>query len=59
MLNAFRGKLLHPNADEPQPKGECGRWRMRHVEAANPSLTVGSLNLVPEFSATFETNLMM
>ena len=27
---------------------------MRRVEAANPSLTVGALNLVPEFSATFE-----
>ncbi len=32
---------------------------MRRVEAANPSLTVGPPNLVPEFSATFDTNLMM
>ena len=32
---------------------------MKRVEAANPSLTVGALNLVPEFSATFDTNLMM
>ena len=32
---------------------------MRRVEAANPSLTVGALNLVPEFSATFDMNFMM
>ena len=32
---------------------------MRRVEAANPSLTVGAPNLAPEFSATFDTNLMM
>ena len=32
---------------------------MRRVEAANPSLTVGAPNLVPEFFATFDTNLMM
>ena len=39
--------------------GERGRWRMRRVEVAYPSLTVGALNLVPEFSATLDTNLMM
>ena len=32
---------------------------MRRVEAANPSLTVGALNLAPEFSATFGANFMM
>ena len=31
---------------------------MRRVVAANRSLTVAALNLVPEFSATFDTNLM-
>ena len=31
-------------------RGERGRCRMRRVEAANPSLTVGALNLAPEFS---------
>ena len=32
---------------------------MRRVVAANRSLTVAALNLVSEFSATFDTNLMM
>ena len=32
---------------------------MRRVEAANPSLTVGALNLAPEFSATLGANFMM
>ncbi len=32
---------------------------MRRVEAANRSLTVAAPNLVPEFSATFDTNLMV
>ena len=40
------------------PKGERGHYRMERIDAANPSLT-GALNLVPEFSATFDTNLMM
>ncbi len=49
--------LLHfglPNADDPQPKGERGRRRMRRVEAANRLLTRAALNLVPEFPATFD-----
>ena len=32
---------------------------MRRVEAADPSLAFGALELVPQFSATFDTNLMM
>ncbi len=32
---------------------------MRRVEAANRSLTVAALNLIPECSATFDTNFMM
>ena len=39
--------------------GERGRCRMRRVEAANPSLTVGAPSLAPEFSATFGANFMM
>ena len=30
-------------------RGERGCWRMRRVEAANPSLMVGALSLAPEF----------
>ena len=33
--------------------GERGRWRMRRVGAANPSLTVGAPSLAAEFSARF------
>ena len=40
-------------------RGERGRWRMRRVEAADPSLAVGALNLVPEVPATFGANFMM
>ena len=40
-------------------RGDRGRCRMRRVEAANPSLTVGAPNLAPEFSATFGANFMM
>ena len=40
-------------------KGERGRWRMRRVEAANPSLTVGAPILALAFPATFDTNFMM
>ena len=40
-------------------RGERDRCRMRRVEAANPSLTVGALSLDPEFSATFGANFMM
>ena len=57
---------MEPSARSPtltrtsrNQKGERGRWRMRRVVAANRSLTVAALNLVPEFSATFDTNLMM
>ena len=32
---------------------------MRRVEAANRSVTVTALNLVPEFAFMFETNLMI
>ena len=57
-MQVLLGENRH-NADEPQPTGGSGRWRMRRVEAANPSLTVAAPNLVPEFSATFDTNLMV
>ena len=40
-------------------KRRRGRWRMRRVEAANRLLTRAAPNLVPESSATFDTNLMM
>ena len=42
-----------------EQRGEGGRCRMRRVEAANPSLTVGALSLAPEFSATFGANFML
>ena len=57
----LHGETRSPNLTRTSrnQKGERGRWRMRRVEAANPSLTVGAPNLVPEFSATFDTNLVM
>ena len=50
---------IHFMAVRHQLAAERGRWRSRRVEAANRSLTVAAPNLVPEFSATFDTNLMM